>query len=111
MTLLESAPTPTATGPTGRSVARQARGPILVVLALVITGVVVAALSVSDRGELDPGAYDPRGAHAIAALLSDRGVTVRRVETADAVQPRTGSTVFVPIATSLTAAELAQLSR
>jgi hypothetical protein len=106
-----TAPAVTATGPTGRSVARSARGPVLAVIALVITGVAVWAYSATGpKGTLDPRAYTPDGAHAIATLLRDRGVAVVRVETADAVAFRAGSTVFVPVAGALTPDELHRLA-
>jgi hypothetical protein len=101
----------TMTGPTARSVARGARGPALVVLALVLTGLVVAALSTSGpQGYLDPRAYDPDGSHAIAQLLRDRGVDVRRVETPGAVAARADTTVLVPFPEALTQDELSRLA-
>jgi hypothetical protein len=111
MTLLDEAPVSTATGPTARSVARSARGPVLVVLALVLTGIAVAMYSATGpQGTLDPDAYNPDGSHAIVAVLRDHDVTVRRVETVEAVQSRADSTVFVPIAAAFTAAELGRLA-
>lgn len=102
--------TATVTGPTGRTVVRSARGPVAVVLALVVTGFLVASYSASGpKDALDPASYTPDGSHAIAALLRDRGVPVHRVLTADAV--RAGdSTVFVPVAAALTPDELARLA-
>lgn len=101
--------TSTATGPTVRSVARSARGPVLATLALVVTGFLVAAyLGTGPRQPLDPAAYTPDGAHAVAALLADRGVTVTRVETVEAVEA--GSTVFVPVAAAFTADELRRVA-
>ena len=109
MTLL--AETPTATGPTLRSTARSARGPVLVVLALVLTGIAVAAYSATGpKGTLDPAAYNPDGSHALAALLRNRDVAVRRVETVQAVENRADSTVFVPIAAAFTPDELGRLA-
>jgi hypothetical protein len=109
MTLL--AETPTATGPTLRSTARSARGPVLVVLALVLTGIAVAAYSATGpKGTLDPAAYNPDGSHALAALLRNRDVAVRRVETVEAVESRADSTVFVPIAAAFTPDELGHLA-
>ena len=109
MTLVEERPT--ATGPTARSVARSARGPVLVGLALVVTGVLVASYSATGgQGLLDPDAYNPSGAHAIAQLLEDRGVDVRRVETVEAVEARSDTTVLVPIPQALTPPELERLA-
>jgi hypothetical protein len=100
----------TSTGPTARSVVRSARGPVLVVLALVLTGVVVAAyVGTGPRQPMNPAAYTPDGAHAISALLADRGVEVQRVETVEAALTTAGGTVFVPDADNLTADELHRL--
>jgi hypothetical protein len=111
VTVLDERRTSTATGPTARSVARSARGPVLVVLALVLTGIAVALYSATGpKGSLDPAAYNPDGSHAVAALLRDRGVTVRRVETVEAVERRTDSTVFVPVAAAFTSDELGRLA-
>ena len=99
----------TATGPTARSVARSARGPVVAVIALVVTGFAVAAyVGTGPRQPMNPAAYTPEGAHAIAALLADRDVAVRRVETVDDVTG--GGTVFVPVAEALTVAELRRLT-
>jgi hypothetical protein len=101
--------TSTATGPTARTVLRSGRGPVLVLLALVATGFLLAAyVGTSAKQSLDPAAYTPDGAHAIAALLADRGVAVRRVETVADSAP--GGTVFVPVADAFTAAELHELA-
>jgi hypothetical protein len=109
MTLTEERPT--ATGPTARSVARSARGPVAAVLALVLTGTLVALYSASGpKDPLDPRSYTPQGTHAIAALLADRGVPVRRVERAEDVEGRADTTVFVPVAASFTPSELGRLA-
>lgn len=109
MTLLDERPT--ATGPTAKSVARNARGPVLVVLALVVTGFLLAAYNATgNKNPYDPRAYTPQGAHAIAALLADRGVTVRSVERAEDVEGRADTTVFVPVAAAFTPSELGRLA-
>ena len=101
----------TATGPTARTVARSARGPLLVLVAVVLTALVAAAISATgDRGRLDPGAFNPSGARALATLLEDNGVDVRRVTRAADVQPRTDSTVFVPIPGALSPDDLERLA-
>ncbi len=101
----------TSVGPTARSVTTGARGPLLVVAGLVLTAAAVAAYSATGpKGRLDPRAYNPEGAHAIAALLQDRGVSVRRVDAPDRVDARADGTVFVPIADALTAEELGRLA-
>jgi hypothetical protein len=110
-TTIGTATLSTAAGPTARSVTRSARGPVVVVLALVITGFLIAAyVGTGARDPLDPAAYTPDGAHAITALLADRGVPVRRVETVDAVERRADTTVFVPIAQALSSVELGRLA-
>jgi hypothetical protein len=104
-------PTTTATGPTARSVGRSARGPVLMTLALVVTGVAVAAYSATGpSAPLDPASYSPAGSHAIAALLADRGVPVRRVETVGALDGRSETTVVVPFPGALSGDELGRIS-
>ena len=101
----------TATGPTARSLARSARGPVLVVVALVLTGIAVAAFSATGpKDALDPRAYSPDGSHALAALLQSRGVPVHLVETVQAVDRTEDGTVFVPVAAAFTPAELGRLT-
>jgi hypothetical protein len=109
MTVLDERPT--ATGPTVRTVARSAKGPVLVVAALVVTGFLLAAYnSTGSKDPYDPRAYTPQGTHAIAALLEDRGVSVRRVERAEDVEGREDTTVLVPIAAAFTPSELGRLA-
>jgi hypothetical protein len=115
MTVLDAAPTQagqsTATGPTARSVLRSARGPLVVLLALVVTGTAVGAYyATGPKDRLDPASYSPDGAHAIAVLLDHRDVRVHRVETVDAVVPGSNTTVFVPEAAALSAAEVARVT-
>jgi hypothetical protein len=81
---------------------------VAAVLALVVTGFLVAAyLGTGPKQPLNPDAYTPDGAHAIAALLADRDVDVRRVETVDDLAGE--GTVFVPVAEAFTADELHRL--
>jgi hypothetical protein len=90
---------------------RGARGPVLVAAALVVTAFLVAAyVGTGPKQPLDPAAYTPDGAHAIAALLADRDVDVRRVETVEALSTTASTTVFVPIAAAFTPAELRRLA-
>ncbi len=79
---------------------RAARGPLLLVAALVavaVVGVLVAASG--NAGALDPDGTSPEGSRALAVLLRDRGVRVERVTTVDAaVRQATGrTTIFVPL--------------
>ena len=102
----------TATGPTLRSVTRSARGPVLVVAGVVAVALLVSlvALTATTRrtGELDPRAYDPGGAHALAVLLGARGTAVTVITTVEQVRP--GDTIVVPFPERLTTAELGRLS-
>lgn len=103
-------PAVTAAGPTARSVARSARGPVLVTLALALTGLAVAAYSATGpEAPLDPASYSPAGSHALAALLADRGVPVRRAETVAALDGRSGTTVVVPFPGALSPDELGRI--
>jgi hypothetical protein len=65
---------------TVRTWLRANRGPIAVVVVLVLAALLVAAAQ-SHRfaGAFDPDAVDPSGSHALAVLLADQGVTVVRV--------------------------------
>lgn len=103
----------TATGPTVRSTARTLRGPLLVLLALVLAGVVAGSLAATDAsGALDPDAYEPAGARAVAELLRDQGVEVRRAGTIEQVRAADGArtTVLVPFPEALADSELEQLA-
>ena len=107
---IDSEPT-TATGPTVRSAGRSARGPVLVLLALVVTAVLAASYSVTGpKAHLDPGAFNPSGTHALAELLRHGGVPVERVHTVDAVQSRAETTVVVPIPQAFSPEELGRLA-
>ena len=111
MTVLQDAPA-TASGPTVRSTARSARGPVLVVAGLVVVAVVLALLSGGSGGRLDPDSFTPGGSRALAELLRDRGVTVERVDTVEQVLAgdRTDTTVVVPLPYALAPSEVEQLS-
>ncbi|MEX2291062.1 MAG: DUF4350 domain-containing protein [Mycobacteriales bacterium] len=102
----------TASGPTVRSATRAARGPALVVAGVVLVGVVVGVLGATGSGgRLDPDAYSPAGARALATLLRDRGIPVERVETVEQVVAADdpAATVVVPAPQTLTGSELAGL--
>jgi hypothetical protein len=104
--------TETATGPTLRTGARSARGPVLVVVALVIASAVVGLLSLRPSGTLDPDAYDPAGSRAVAELLRAGGVDVEKVGTVDEVRRRAGesSLTVLPAPQGLAVAELEELA-
>jgi hypothetical protein len=102
----------TATGPTLRTAARTARGPLLVTAGLLLVGVLVGLLAVgSSGGRLDIASYAPGGARAVAELLRDRGVEVDRVESVEAVQRGVGPgvTVVLPVPEALAPVELERL--
>lgn len=108
------APATTASGPTVRSTWRSARGPLAVVLALVLVGTLVGVLSASGpSGRLDPAAPTPAGAKAVAEVLRDRGVEVTRVDTVEAVEAADSRqvTVVVPLPSALAPSELRRLGR
>jgi hypothetical protein len=112
VTQVQDAPV-TATGPTVRSTARSARGPLLVVAVVVLTGVVAGVLSATGPGgRLDPDSYTPGGSRAVAELLRARGVPVERVDTLEAVAAAdgAGTTVVVPFPQGLARSELEQLA-
>lgn len=113
MTLLDERPLTTSTGPTARGLLRRNRAAIGLVLTLLAALGLLAVITGGGRsGELDPDAYDPTGAHALATLLRDRGVTVQRTtdvpSTEAAATDRT--TVFVPLPQLLSDEELGALS-
>jgi hypothetical protein len=112
VTLLDHPAQVTAGGSTPRSILRRNRA------ALLLGGVLVAALAVlavitggGRSGELDPAAYDPTGAHALAVLLQDRAVQVQRTTDVPSTFAAAGSdaTVFVPLPQLLSDQELAAL--
>ncbi|MGW4528197.1 DUF4350 domain-containing protein [Amycolatopsis sp. NPDC004378] len=74
----------TSTSPDARRIWRGARLPLAIVALIFVAG----ALLLLGRGEqtygaLEPGSYEPSGAHALAKLLEDQGVDVRTAHTMD----------------------------
>lgn len=70
-----------------RAQVRRWRGPLILVIVVLLTSVVLAiAQGRHSRGYLDPDAVDPSGAGALAALLEEQGVDVVRVTTAEAAR-------------------------
>jgi len=108
---VEQAPS-TATGETVRDVGRRWRGPTLLVLALALAATLLALVSATGpSGRLDPDSYAPGGSRAVAELLRERGVPVRRLDTVDAVVAASGpdTTVVIGVPQALADAELEQL--
>jgi hypothetical protein len=105
--------------PDGRPVLtgwRQWRGPAAVMLLVLLGGLIVALLQVRPpvAGPLDPNDTGPSGAHALVALLDNRGQTVLRTGSAAtaAAQARArGTTLVVTSPQELSGGELAQLAR
>jgi hypothetical protein len=88
----------TTTDPTAAQIWAAARGPVAVLLLVLVAGVVLAAVAGGrPTGLYDPRAADPSGSRAVAALLRDQGVTVDLVRTSAAMQARAhaGDTLFV----------------
>jgi hypothetical protein len=75
-----------------------ARGPVVVLLLVLVAGVVIATVGAGrPHGYLDPRAADPSGSRAVAQLLRDQGVTVDLVRSTAALRaanPR-GDTLLV----------------
>ena len=112
MTLLDQAPS-TATGPTLRSTTRTVRGPVLVLLALVLTGLLAAALATTgDSRRLDPDSVAPAGSRAVAELLRGLGTEVTRVGTVEEALALDGEdrVLLVPQPEALSPGELEQLA-
>lgn len=116
MTVLDTSPAAagTATGPTPRALLRRNRVALAVGTGLLLVLVGAAVLTGGGRGgSVDPEAYDPGGARALATLLRDRGVEVVRtsdVPTTLAATTAT-STLFLPQAGLLSSEELGALSK
>lgn len=78
-----SSPAGSTLDPTAAQLWRAARGPVVVLLLVVLAGVALATVTGGrPRGYLDPRAADPSGSRAVASLLRDQGVTVNLVRTA-----------------------------
>lgn len=75
-----------------------ARGPVVVLLLVLVAGVVIATVGAGrPHGYLDPRAADPSGSRAVAAVLADQGVIVNLVRTTAAMRAATpgGATLLV----------------
>lgn len=87
----------TAISPDARRIWRVTRGPSAVLLGIVAVSVVIALIRGGDNlATLDPNSVAPEGSHALARLLTARGVEIATVRTtADAAQRAQGATVLV----------------
>jgi Domain of unknown function (DUF4350) len=93
---------------------RQLRGPLAIVAVLVVAGSVIGVLQGrSTGGPLDPESARQSGARALAVLLGDRGVEVRRVRTLDDAMAAAGADTTVLVAQSdlLVPSQLRRLAR
>ncbi|MGW2251405.1 DUF4350 domain-containing protein [Kitasatospora sp. NPDC001660] len=87
---------PSSLSPTGRGLWRRARWYLAALGFLLIGAVVIAGLS-QDRQypPLDPRSYDKDGAHAVIALLEQRGVTTT-LTSDPTVRPTGDDTLVIP---------------
>ncbi|WP_031159304.1 DUF4350 domain-containing protein [Streptomyces durhamensis] len=111
MTAQATLPT-TSTAPTARQVWTRTRGITLAVVLILVAAVAMAAVrSTARHGELDPRSADPYGSHAIARLLSDRGVSTRVVTTLGAARSAAGpdTTLLVAVPDLLTSRQQTEL--
>ena len=95
---------------------RQWRAPVVVMLLVLLGGLIVALLQVRPpvAGPLDPIDTSPAGAHALVALLGNRGQAVLRARSAAAAATQAqapGTTLVVTSPQDLSGTELAQLAR
>jgi len=88
---------PTVSGPTLRALWRRYRIPLIATVAVLLLAVGIGVASRHGvHGELDPRAVDGRGSRALATLLGDRGVEVRRITSlAEATGAATGEDVVL----------------
>ena len=101
-----------STSATPRVWLRRNRGALLLLLGLVAALLLLVLTSgVGRSGSLDPDSYEPSGARALATLLRQQGVDVRRTtdvpSTTDALPA--GATIVVSDPTALSALEISDL--
>jgi hypothetical protein len=90
----------TSTDVRAREVWQRVRGPVAVLLLVVVVALVSVLVSGRQhRGALDPRSASPSGSRALAALLVDQGVELHRVTRAASAQAEAGpgSTVLVVV--------------
>ncbi|MEU6813003.1 DUF4350 domain-containing protein [Streptomyces sp. NPDC046831] len=101
----EAPPPPTSVAPTARQVWTRTRGVLAALVLLLAAAVAIAVLrSGSQHGRLDPRSADPYGSRAVAALLSDQGVSTRVVTSLDQARAAAGpdTTLLVAVPDLLT---------
>lgn len=84
---------------------------VLVVVGLVLVTVLAAIGASPNGGPLDPRNAAPDGAHALAALLADRGVTVTVVNTLPQLNATPGTTILVANPAELSTRALTAISQ
>ncbi|KDN19397.1 DUF4350 domain-containing protein [Amycolatopsis rifamycinica] len=81
----------TAVSPDLRRIWRGARVPLALLVLIFVTGaVLLLGRGEQAHGALEPGSFEPGGAHAVVELLKDQGVAVRTARTAAEVAAEAG---------------------
>ncbi len=109
---MTTAPPSTSISPTTGRLWARARGPLLVLALILLTGILLAALQSGSRhGSLDPRSAAPAGTRAVAELLKERGVPTRVVTTLAEATSTTGpgTTLLVTSPNLLTASQQRRL--
>ncbi|MFE7213857.1 DUF4350 domain-containing protein [Streptomyces sp. NPDC057611] len=102
----------TSVSRTGRQVWTRTRGILLALVLLLAAAVAIAAVqSGAQHGRLDPRSADPYGSRAVAALLTDHGVSTRVVTTLDQARAAAGpdTTLLVTVPDLLTDGQQSRL--
>ncbi|GAA3489155.1 DUF4350 domain-containing protein [Streptomyces cremeus] len=109
---MTTAPPATSISPTTGQLWARARGPLLALALILLTGIVLAALQSGSRHDaLDPRSAAPAGTRAVAELLKERGVPTRVVTTLAEATTTAGpdTTLLVTSPNLLTAAQQRRL--
>ncbi|MFF8596014.1 DUF4350 domain-containing protein [Streptomyces sp. NPDC015220] len=108
----EAPPATSSATPSVRRAWPRTRGVLLAIVLLLAAAVAIAALRSGDQhGRLDPRSADPHGSRAVAALLTERGVSTRVVTTLDQARAAAGpdTTLLVAVPDLLTDGQQARL--
>ena len=106
---LADAPLPVRSS-SGRNYLRGSRGPLMILGGLIVVAgiALLTTRSASTGGTMDPRSYSPEGARALATLLTDRGVSVVRVNSVDAAIGRANRSASTGSATTVVVADPAR---